>query len=126
MILKICGISILTAICAFLLRSFGWRGVPILVASVSVLLISELDGRFEYIFGALREIGTRTGIAETLASALKVVAAGYLFGICADVCRELGEGGVAKTVEVVGRVEIVAIVVPYFEEIIKIGIELVG
>ena len=126
MILKICGISILAATCAFLLRGFGWRGVPILVASVSVLMISELDGRFEYIFGALRKIGTSTGIGETLAAALKVIAAGYLFGICADVCRELGENGVAKMVDVVGRVEIVAIVVPYFEEIIKIGIELVG
>ena len=125
MILKICGISILSAICAFLLRSFGWRGVPVFVASISVILLCELDGHFEYVFGALKEIGDSTGVSETLSSALKVLAAGYLFGICADVCRELGENGIAKTVDVVGRVEIVAIVVPYFEEIINIGIELI-
>ena len=100
--------------------------MPIFVASVSVLLICALDVRIEYIFGALKEIGEGTGVSETLSAALKVLAAGYLFGICADVCRELGESGVAKTVDVVGRVEIVAIVIPYFEEIIKIGIELVG
>lgn len=126
MIFKICGISILSAICAYLLRIFGWRGVPVFVAGVSVLLIGALGPRIEYIFGALKEVGEGTGVSETLASALKVLAAGYLFGICGDVCRELGESGVAKAVDVVGRVEIVAIVVPYFEEIIKIGIELVG
>ena len=125
MIFRICGVAILSAICAFLLRGFGWRGVPIFVAGVSVLLICELEGRIEYVFGALKEIGEGTGVSETLASALKVLAAGYLFGICADICRELGESGVAKAVDVVGRVEIIAIVIPYFEEIIKIGIELI-
>ena len=45
------------------------------------------------------------------------------FSSAADVCRELGENGIAKVTEVVGRVEIMAVVMPYFEEIIKLGLK---
>lgn len=121
-----CGISLLVAISAFMLRSFGWRGVPIFIATASTLLLIELQGRFEYIFDSLRVIGEMSGVSESLSSALKVLSCGYLFGICGDICRELGESGVAKTVDIVGRVEIIAIVVPYFEQIINVGIDLIG
>ena len=113
------------AVSAFLLKSFGWRGAPVFTAVALALFIAEAEGELEYIFSQVKKIGKESGIDDALSAAIKVLGIGYLFGICADICRELGEAGIAKAVEIVGRVEIIAIVVPYFEEIIKVGIGLV-
>ena len=125
MILKLIGTALVLTVSAFLLKNFGWRGTPIFTAIALVLFIAEAQGELEYIFSSIKKIGIESGIEDALSSAIKVLGIGYLFGICADICRELSEAGIAKAVEVVGRVEIIAVVVPYFEEIIKVGIGLV-
>lgn len=125
MILKLIGAALVLTVSAFLLKNFGWRGTPIFTAIALVLFIAEAQGELEYIFSSIKKIGIESGIEDALSSAIKVLGIGYLFGICADICRELSEAGIAKAVEVVGRVEIIAVVVPYFEEIIKVGIGLV-
>ena len=76
--------------------------------------------------GSVKEVGEWAGVSEPLSAAVKILGIGYLFGMCADVCRELGEGGAAKAVETVGRVEIIAVVIPYFKEIVSVGAELLG
>jgi len=111
---------------AFLLRSFGWRGAPIFASVALVLLLSEAAGGLESVFLSVEKIGGGAGISEPVSASLKILGLGYLYGICADVCRDMSEAGIAKAVEVVGRVEIVAVVMPYFEEIIKVGVELIG
>ena len=111
---------------AFLLRSFGWKGAPVFVAICIVVLISEsADAIFE-ILKFTQSLGNNTDIEKPISAALKILSCGYLFGICADICRELGEGGIAKAVEVTGRVEIIVLVLPFFKKIIDIGIGLVG
>lgn len=125
MILRLIGAALILTVSAFLLKNFGWRGAPIFTAIALVLFITEAEGELEYIFSSIRKIGIESGIENALSAAIKVLGIGYLFGICADICRELSEAGIAKAVEVVGRVEIIAVVVPYFEEIIKVGIGLV-
>ena len=125
MILRLVGAALILTVCSFLLKSFGWRGAPVFTAVALILFIAEAEGELEYIFSSIKKIGIESGIDDALSSAIKVLGIGYLFGICADICRELGESGIAKAVEVVGRVEIIAVVIPYFQEIIKVGIGLV-
>ena len=126
MILKIFGAAILLCLSAFMLRSFGWRGAPVFASIAFVMLISEAAGSLRSILGAVGEISADAGLSEPAKAAIKVLGLGYLYGICADICRDLSENGIAKAVEAVGRVEIIAVVMPYFEEIIKVGVELIG
>ena len=113
------------AFTAFLLKNFGWKGTPVFAAVAAILFISEAKDTMDFVFTSIEKIGSESKIDDALAAGIKVLGLGYLFGICADVCRELGEAGIAKAVEVVGRVEIIAVVIPYFEEIIKVGIGLI-
>jgi stage III sporulation protein AD len=122
---EIVGSALLLGICAFLLKGFGFKGAPVFTAVAAVLLVSRAGDEFGYIFGSVKKIAEESGVGDALGAAIKVLGLGYLFGICADVCREIGEGGIAKSVEVVGRVEIIAVVIPYFEEIIKVGMGLI-
>ena len=126
MILKIFGLAVLLCITAFMLHSFGWRGAPVFASVAMVILLSEAAGVLESVLLSARNMGVDVGLAEPVSAALKVLGLGYLYGICADVCRDMSESGIAKAVEAVGRVEIVAVVMPFFEEIIKVGVELLG
>ena len=126
MILKLIGAALILTASAFLLKSFGWRGAPIFTSLALILFIAEAEGEFEYIFSSIKKIGLESGIEEALSAAVKVLGLGYLFGISADICRELGESGIAKSLEVVGRVEIIAVAVPFWKKIIETGVELMG
>ena len=125
MIFKLFGTALVLAFVAFLLKNFGWKGAPVFAAVAAILFICEAKDTMNFVFSSIEKIGSEAKIGSSLAAAIKVLGLGYLFGICADICRELGEAGIAKSVEVVGRVEIIAVVIPYFEEIIKAGIGLV-
>ena len=126
MTVRFFGIALLFAIVAFVLRGFGWRGAPIFALICSVILLGEGIGELSALISSVELLGREVGIEESVKAALKVLGLGYLFGVCADACRDIGETGIAKGVEVVGRVEIIAVVMPYFSDIIKAGVELIG
>ena len=126
MILDILGAGMILGISAFILRSFGWKGTPVFAVIASVVLISEASHILGNIFDSVSFLYNENGIRDGINAALKVLGLGYLFGISADVCRELGEAGIAKSVEVVGRVEIITVAVPFWKEIIETGVELIG
>lgn len=126
MIPQIFGIIILLAATAYLLRGFGWQGATVFAAIAAVLLLREGLEPLSYVFTSIKSLGGVADIAEPVSAAIKVLGLGYLFGICADICRDLGEAGLAKATETVGRVEVIAVVIPYFEEIIRVGVEFIG
>jgi len=126
LIFEILGVALLLCTSGFILRSFGWRGAAVFSTFAMLLLIKEAWEPLSYVFSSVKEIGEISGISEPIGAAIKILGLGYLFGMCADVCREMSESGIAKAVEVVGRVEIIAVVIPYFREIVRVGVELVG
>lgn len=126
MILKIFGAVLLLCISAFLLRCFGWRGAPVFALVCVIIILNESSEALSGIFNTVNSVSALADMGEPLGAALKILGLGYLFGISADICRELSESGIAKAVEVVGRVEIIAVVMPFFEEIIRVGVELIG
>lgn len=76
--------------------------------------------------GVLSEISGFYGASDTVRTVARLVGIGYLVGITADICRELGQASAASAVTLVGRLEIIAIAAPYFLKIIKLGTELIG
>lgn len=122
----IIGAALLVSACGFLLRGLGWRAAPIVMALAALAILRVAWEPLLYVVGSVKEVGEWAGVSEPLSAAVKILGIGYLFGMCADVCRELGEGGAAKAVETVGRVEIIAVVIPYFKEIVSVGAELLG
>ncbi len=111
---------------AFLLREFGWRGVPVFgvicflgMISIAVPYVSESVGAFS-------DIADTYGLSDTVRVVLKLVGVGYLAGITSDICRELGQASLSSGVTLFGRLEIIAIAAPYFLKIIKLGTELIG
>lgn len=126
MIFKVAGLALLVAFSAFLLRGFGWKGVPVFISVAFIGIISYALPYVRQIGGFIGDIASQNGVGTAAASVLKVVGIGYLSSISADVCRELEASSLATAVILIGRIEIIAVVVPYFEEMMRIGGELIG
>ena len=103
MIFKLFGIAILSAVCAFLLRGLAWRAAPIFACLAAILLLALCEGSIGEIISSLSGIAVRGDVTEPVSVIIKIIGLGYLFGISADICRELGEGGIAKALEVGGQ-----------------------
>lgn len=117
------GICLTCAVLAFLLRELGFRGAK-LVSSVAIV------GAISFAFLGIGRLasGLDTSyfgedVADAALLLLKIIGASYIFGVSADVCRELGEAGVASAMLVAGRVEILLLILPTLREIIGLGIE---
>lgn len=124
--MELLGSVFILAVSAFLLRSFGWRGAPVFAVLCVVLILSDTTAKISDTFSPLLLFSEDLGMKDSCEAALKILGLGYLYGISSDVIRELGENSIAKAVETVGRVEIIAVSLPYLEEIIRLGVELIG
>ena len=125
MIGKACATAILGAILAFLLSEYGYRGKRLfsVVATVSLLSLG-LELFFEAL-ASLDVISRLAGLSEATGCAVKIVGAGYVFGISSDICREMGEAGIATALTTVGRLEIFVTVLPYILKMVELGAELI-
>lgn len=124
--LRIAGLIFLLLFLTFVLRSVGFRGAA-LVATVGIIGVigitaSGIGRIFSHLTGS-ELIGDTVG--ETVSAALKLLGVGYVFGICADICRDLGELGIASCALAVGRVEIFLLILPYIDELLGLLRELV-
>ncbi len=107
-----------------LLTETGFRGKRAFGAlCITLLLVSIMDGA-RGMLSDVMGLADGMGVGTLAKCAVKVVGVGYVMGFVSEVATELGEKGISSMVTVVGRVEILALVFPYFKEIMMTGIEL--
>ena len=125
--MRIVALGFLLAVMALLLRSFGFRGAAVFASLAVAAILSLVAGELGELLGLARESVLFGGdTLEYFSAIAKIVGASYLFGICADICTELGEGGIAKAVALSGRIEILLIAAPYFVRILKLAEGMLG
>lgn len=122
--LRIVGIGTLASVLGMLLREAGFKGAKLIgICAIVALSAYAVSGIGEFSSG----LGTQYFGSEIEKSAvliMKIVGTGYIFGVCSDICRELGEAGLSSAVLIAGRIEILLLALPSFREIIGLGIEL--
>ncbi len=123
MSLSVIGAVLMLAAAAFILRGLDARGAPVFCVLSGIVILTEAAAPLGEIFSAVKMLTSGSLSDSLLEAALKIFGVGYLFGISADAVRELGEPFIAKCVEAVGRVEIVVIILPFFVEILTLGVD---
>ena len=126
MILKISALAIIAAITAFLLKDFGWKGVPVfcLIAFVGVLSLAK-----EHLLSLgelFCSVGEDGGLGDEATSILKIIGVGYISGMTSEVCRDLGAASIASLVGLLARLEVLFLVMPYLLETLRLGMELLS
>ena len=120
--MRIVAYVLITLFLGLLLKELGFRGATLvlLFGTVSVVGVAVLS--LGKIFSLLPGVDAEG--REYAEAMLKIIGVGYVFGICSDVCSQLGEGSLSSAVALCGRVEIIALSVPFIKRIIEKGIEL--
>lgn len=119
---RVIAYALITAVLGVVLRELGFRGTRLVMLIGTVSLIGA---SVTYIGDALSLLPSVQGGGEYAVAMLKIVGVGYAFGICSDVCRELGEGSLAAVVCLCGRVEILVLSLPYIKRIVERSVELI-
>ena len=120
------GLAILAAIVAFLLRSLGWKGTPVFICIAFIGLLTYVFPYLEQRSSIIKNNAALSAVQGAGSAVLKVVGIGYITGITSDICRELDSSSLSSVVILVGRVEIIAVVLPFFNDIMSLGGELLG
>lgn len=126
MVWKACAIGVLCATVTLLLRPAKGEyatlariggGVLILCLAIPALggTVSELVTLFE-----------GSGVEPYAEAMLRAIGIALLGGICADVCRETGDGMVASGVELAARLAILALCLPLIREILGFAAEILA
>jgi stage III sporulation protein AD len=121
--LKVIAYVLITLFLGALLKELGFKGskLVLLLGVVSVLGAAVIYiGEMLSFLPKLNE-----SVKEYAVAMLKILGVGYAFGICSDICAELGETTLAGAVCLFGRIEIVMLSVPFIKTIVEKGIELI-
>ena len=113
------GVVLLCLALSVILKCLGSRSAPILIALVSVGVITLFSESLSELVSTLTGLSSYSDVTDYVRGAMKIAGVGYLSGICSDICSELGEAGLAKILTLAGRLEIFAITAPYISEIIE-------
>ena len=72
----------------------------------------------------IKSISQSDGFSQYSTLLFKALGIAVLTQICAQMCRECGEGGIASGVELVGKIEILLLCIPLIEELLSLAQEL--
>jgi len=120
--MRIAAYVLITLFLGILLKELGFRGSSLVMLLGTVCLVGISVVSLGEVLSLLPDVGSDGRVyAETM---LKIVGAGYVFGICSDVCSQLGQASLSNAVILCGRVEIVALSAPFIKRIIEEGAKL--
>ena len=120
------GLALLSGILAELLKQFGWRGAPAVTALATLGVVSVFGDTLAGIVGQMLDLARLGNISRYAEAALKILAVGLLSGTVSDSLAELLGTVASRAVSLAGRLEILAICLPYLTEIIDMGMSLIS
>ena len=123
---KACVLILLAASLSLLLKSFGFKGAPVFMAALFCATASHFVNAAAQVVSIFEDVTSAADISEYTKACVKVIGVGYLAGISADTCREIGEGAAARCISILARLELIAISTPFVRQILDSALELMG
>ena len=114
-----------TGLCALaaviVIRDVRREYVPVFAAAFSVVVLSAVLPKIGAAASLVKELGSYAG-GERIKMVLKALGIVYLTTAAADLCRSLGEGTIASSVETAGRAELLLLCIPLLRELVDMSL----
>lgn len=123
---KICMIAVLGLSVTLILRQWKSDLLPLIRIGFTVLFAAALLVAAAPLFKFIHSIGQIGGLSEYMETLFKALGIAVLTEICAGICRESGEGGIAGGVELTGKAEILLLSLPMLTELLSTARELLS
>ncbi len=118
---RICALAILGTVALTVLRKWNAELLPLARVAVAVMLAFGGLVLLAPTVSYLKDLSEKTGISGYVAPLFKALAVALLTHLCAELCRENGESGVANGVELAGQLEILLLCLPLISEILEVA-----
>lgn len=118
--------AVIGAVCAAVVK----KQTPDLALIVTLCAVALILGTAMAALAPVRELmdalGERSGLsAAVLAPVVKTVGIALLTRVCAELCRDANESGIAAAVEIAGGVCALLVCLPLFQAVLELILELV-
>lgn len=125
-ILRLCAIAAVTAVCALILKSHKSELAPLCVAAGGVLMILYA---FDYVsesLDLLKQFTEQTGISSSIIRVIfKIIGIGYVVELTASSVKDLGFESIADKLTMCGRIVIFLVSVPILQSLYEVIISLI-
>ena len=126
-IVALSGIAILAAILAVMLKKYNPEYSILISLGAGALLLWMILSKISPAISQIRELISAAGISgEYGVILLKTLGVCFLPQLSADSCRDAGEGALAAKVELAGKLFIVILALPLFQQIAGSALSLIG
>jgi stage III sporulation protein AD len=122
-IFKVVAYILITLFLGVILKELGFKGARLVFVLGTISVVGAVAAYVGTLVTVLDGVVDVNG--EYTVAILKIVGIGYVFGVCSDICTELGEGVLANSVCLFGRVEIMMVCIPFIKTIIEKGISII-
>ncbi len=119
--MRICGIGLLAAFSAMILRELRKEYTTAILLGMSVAVLLVVLPKIGEAAVLLRELEANVN-TEYVGLIIRGVGVTYLTGTACEICRSVGENGIAGTIETVGRAELLVMCVPLFRELMEMAL----
>ena len=125
-ILRLCAIAAVTAVCALILKSHKSELAPLCVAAGGVLMILYA---FDYVsesLDLLKQFTEQTGISSSVIRVIfKIIGIGYVVELTASSVKDLGFESIVDKLIMCGRIVIFLVSVPILQSLYEVIISLI-
>lgn len=126
-ITAICALSVITAIISLSIKKYNSE-ISIIVAIsgciiILIAIVSFSSGVFESISKLMEQANINSKYITIL---LKAIGICFLTEFSCDCCKDAGQNALANNVSIVGKLMVLVLALPLFEDILDTSINLIG
>jgi stage III sporulation protein AD len=126
-IIGIAGIAIIAAILSAMLKRYHQEYAIIINIAAGVLIVVQILANISPAISQLNVLLSSSGISsEYMLILFKALGICFLAQFAADSCKDAGETALAAKVEFAGKITIVLLSLPMFENIAATAVNLIG
>lgn len=120
------GLAIVAAVICLLLRQYRPEYALLVSLGCGIVLFGWILEGLKPAFTALSNLMERTAVSSSYIQAMiKTLGICYVTQLAADACRDAGQTAIAGKVELAGRVCIVVLSLPLFEDLVSLAFSLI-
>ncbi len=112
-IAQVVGFALTCSLLLVLLRQGSASIALLLSVAASGVMLTAVVSHLPPVLKALETLSTRAGVESLyIGTVLRVIAVAYIVDFGSQLCRDAGEGTMAKNLQLVGKIMIVVMAVP--------------
>lgn len=118
-LIKLCMVAVLGLAVALIVKQWKSDFLPLIRVGLTVLFGVVVLTAASPLLAYVRELSSLPAVSEYAEVLFKAMGIAVLSDVCAGICRECGENGIATGVELVGKVELLLLCLPLIGQILS-------